>query len=263
MPELHLRRLAPHLAVLDLGPGAAVPDPEQVDARARAAFAEGVHRLEAEVPVDRPEVRRALQRAGMRPEGVSRGRGADGGHGASRDVTRLARLVDDPPPGTRECFLGVLNAAMPTKRLIGQGLIRNREGDVLLCELVYKADWDLPGGVVDPHESPTSTVLREIEEELSVRLPPASARLAAVNWLPPYRQWDDALLCVYDLGVIPDIAERAVLETAELRALHWCPPRELDGHVAPYVARHVRAVLAADPAAGPLYLEDGLETTGR
>ncbi|WP_228387003.1 NUDIX domain-containing protein [Ornithinicoccus halotolerans] len=263
MTDLRLRRLGPHLAALELERDGPVPDPEQVDAEARAAFADGVHRVEAEVPVDRPELRRALQRAGMRPEGISRGRGSGDGHGGSRDVTRLARLADDPPPGTRAAFLGVLNAALPTKRLIAQGLVRDEAGAVLLCELVYKTEWDLPGGVVDPRESPAHTVLREIEEELAVRLPPESARLAAINWLPPYRQWDDALLCVYDLGVVPDIAERAVLEPAELRALHWRPPEELDGHVAPYVARHVRAVLAADPAAGPLYLEDGLPPAGR
>jgi 8-oxo-dGTP pyrophosphatase MutT (NUDIX family) len=152
-------------------------------------------------------------------------------------------------------FLAHLNATLPTKRVIAQGVIRDGAGSVLLCELTYKLEWDLPGGVVDPSESPAQTVVREVREELGVGLVPRA--LLAVNWLPRYRQWDDALLLVFDLGTVPDLVERAVLERREIRAVHWCVPQDLDDHAAPYVARHLRAVLAADPSAGPIYLEDG------
>ena len=86
----------------------------------------------------------------------------------------------------------ILNERLPRKRLIAQGVLRAPDGAVLLCELTYKKDWDLPGGVVDPGESPAHCVVREIDEELGVDV--TVRGLVAVNWLPPYRGWDDALL---------------------------------------------------------------------
>lgn len=214
------------------------------------AFAEGQHRVEAEVRVDDPTTRRVLQRAGLRPEGIARGR-AHTGDGTPVDVHRLARLSTDPAPGEPGAFLGMLNATLPRKRLIAQGLLRDGEGRILLCELTYKKDWDLPGGVVDPEESPRETLARELREELGVDLPVGD--LLAVNWLPPYKQWEDALLVVFDLGTHPGLTDRVELQRTELRAVHWVAPEDAANHVAPYVARH----LASIEAGQHVVLEDG------
>ncbi len=225
-----------------------------------SAFAEGVHRVEAQVPTDDRELRHALQRAGMRPEGVSRGRLHDA-DGTPSDALRLARLADDPALGTREAFLGMLNATLPTKRVIAQGLIRNHTGDILMCELTYKREWDLPGGVVDPSESPAGALSREIKEELGVQV--SVGALLAVDWLPPYRQWDDALLLVFDLGFHPDLPERARLQPNEIAAVRWCGVRDIDAHAAPYVVRLLTTIVAADPPADvTAYLEDGIAVHG-
>lgn len=156
----------------------------------------------------------------------------------------------------RASFLHTLNARLPRTRCIAQGLVRDGAGRVLLCELTYKREWDLPGGVVDPFESPASTLAREVGEELGVAL--AVGPLLAVNWLPPYRQWDDALLLVFDLGVHPDLLERVRLQRRELRAVHWCDDEQVAAHTAPYVQRHLAHLLARGGAAGgAAYLEDG------
>lgn len=220
-----------------------------------AAFAAGHHRVEAEAPRDQVTLRRALQRAGLRPEGVARGRGR-GADGIPVDVLRLARLRDDPPPGTHEAFLAMLDASLPTKRLIVQGLITDGAGGVLLCELTYKKDWDLVGGVAEPAESPVTSLRREVCEELGLELP--VGELLAVDWLPPYKQWTDALLLVFDLGVHPDLAERVTVQPTELRAVHWSTMEEIGEHVAPYVARLLTSVLGRDQGGRTLFLEDGL-----
>lgn len=155
---------------------------------------------------------------------------------------------------SRAEFITRLNATLPTKRVIAQGLIRDDSGAVLLCELTYKLEWDLPGGVVDHDEAPAATLAREMAEEFGLEL--AVGPLLAVNWLPRYRQWDDALLLVFGVRPVPDLVERAVLQPREIRAVHWCPPGEVARHTAPYVARHLAALLA-HPGPGPLYLEDG------
>lgn len=233
-----------------------------LDAAARAvvevvdrAFAAGHHRVEAEVERGHVSMRRVLQRAGLRPEGVARGRGISR-DGIPVDVLRLARLRDDPRPGTHEAFLAMLDASLPTKRLIVQGLVSDGAGRVLLCELTYKKDWDLVGGVAEPAESPVASLRREVDEELGVDLPVGD--LVAVDWLPPYKQWTDALLLVFDLGTHPDLLERVTVQPTELHGVHWCTVEEAAGHVAPYVARLLTSVQGRVPGGPTLFLEDGL-----
>jgi len=250
---LGLREVGP--GVLELTwPEGAVLSPDAVNRLVGRAFADGARRVEAEVPVGDRETRVALQRAGLRPEGLARGRRMSSA-GTPVDVTRLARLAADPEPGTRASLLAMLNATLPRTRVIAQGLIRDDRGRVLLCELTYKSDWDLPGGVVDPHEPPWAALRREVREELGLDLPPGS--LLAVNWMPPYRQWDDAVHFVFDLGVVPDVLERAVLDRRELAGVHWVEPADADQRMAPYAVRHLTSILASDSRSGPLVLEDG------
>jgi 8-oxo-dGTP pyrophosphatase MutT (NUDIX family) len=214
--------------------------------------AAGFERIEARVDdADRDGVRAAV-RAGLRREGVARHAVAPGGR---RDTVVLARLAQDPSPDTREGFIGLLNSALPVKRAIAQGLLRDQSGRVLLCELTYKAEWDLPGGVVDPAESPADCVVREVREELGLEVQPRS--LLAVNWLPPWRGWTDATVFVFDLGVVDDdLVGRTTLERREIRGLHWVGDEELEERVAPYNQR-LLAFLATHT--GPTaYLENGL-----
>lgn len=231
------------------------------------AFAEGAHRVEAEIPAARTHLttRRALQRAGLRPEGVARGRGLpEEGEGdgipdaAPQDLLRLARLRDDPAPGDPAAFIAMLNATLPRKRVIVQGLVGDGQGRILLCELTYKQHWDLPGGVADPGESPVTSLEREVREELGLEL--AVGELLAVDWLPPYRQWEDAVLLVFDLGEHPDLLDDARLQRSELRAAHWVPPGQAHRHVAPYVDRLLGSLLPR--LGGTVFLEDGLPRPG-
>lgn len=176
-----------------------------------------------------------------------------------------AELLDDLTGASsqaerkRRSFIHFLNNRLPKKRVIGQGLLRDRDGRVLVCQLTYKRDWDLPGGVVDPGESPASCVVREVREELGIDL--AVSGLLAVNWLAPYRGWDDALLCLFDLGTVDaSITEGAKLLRREIRAVHWVAPQDLASRVAPYTAAMVTEVLAEQAAthreARTAYIED-------
>jgi 8-oxo-dGTP pyrophosphatase MutT (NUDIX family) len=220
----------------------------------RYAFDElGLERVEAHVnPLNRVALRVA-HRAGLRREGLMRGNTMLGDE--RHDTVVLGRLRDDPDPATREGFIGILNSTLPTKRAIAQGVLRNGAGQVLLCELTYKGEWDLPGGVVDPMESPSDCVVREVREELGVEVRPQG--LLAVNWLPPWRGWTDATVFVFDLGVAADdIVARAALQPREIRALHWVGEEELEERVAPY---NQRLLAFLSTYSGPTaYLEDGL-----
>lgn len=190
-------------------------------------------RVEARVEPSNIGSLRAAGRAGLRREGITRGAETTGG--IRRDYVLLARLATDPSPQTVDGFRGVLNAGLPTKRVITQGLIRSTAGRLLLCELTYKREWDLPGGVVDLGESPAQALAREIQEELGVVL--ANNGLLLVNWLPPWRGWDDACLFVFDLGEHDEsLAASMVLESREIAAVRWCTTAEAEPHIPPYLS---------------------------
>lgn len=164
-------------------------------------------------------------------------------------------MSERPDLGTdewRRTFIGILNDRLPKKRAIGQGILRNAAGEILLCELTYKKEWDLPGGVVDPGESPATCVEREVREELGLEL--RAGRLLAVNWLPPYRGWDDATLFLFDLGVFDGDLDPARFLHREIKGAHWVSPADVGKHIAPYVVRLVEQAMVAEHTA---YLEDG------
>jgi hypothetical protein len=99
-----------------------------------------------------------------------------------------------------------------------------------------------------------------VREELGLTVRPVG--LLAVDWMPPWLGWRDAVLLVFDLGMSPsDLVERAVLEDREIRALHWADESVWSRRVAPYNDRLLRAIGAIgsrDPRdRGALYLEDG------
>ncbi len=221
-------------------------------------FAElGLRRVQAHVERGNLASERTAGRAGLRREGIARGVETVGDRLA--DMVVLARLRDDPPPTTREGFNGVLNAALPTKHLITQGVLRSTAGRTLLCELTYKPEWDLPGGIVDPGEAAGSALRREVLEELAVDLPVQG--LLAVNWLPPWKGWDDACQLVFDLGEYDErLAEQMVLERREIAAVHWCSPSEAAAHVAPYLRTLLDRLLPVRPDR-TLYLEAGNPVT--
>lgn len=215
-----------------------------LDAMIEYAFTDlGHHRVQSRLGADDKHHLRIAARAGMRKEGVVRG----GSRGV--DQVQFARVATDPPLADRSTFTAVLNSTLPTKRCIAQAIVRDDQGRILVCELVYKRFWDLPGGVVDPHESPATAVVRELKEELDVD---ATVRgLAAVSWLPPWRGWDDATLFVFDVELN---RPPHFLQPREIKAVHWLAPGELADHVAEYTVRVVQQALASDV---PVYLEDG------
>ncbi|MEI2776865.1 MAG: NUDIX hydrolase [Tetrasphaera sp.] len=152
----------------------------------------------------------------------------------------------------RLTFIRTLNERLPTKRVIAQGVLRNEWGEVLLCELTYKKEWDLPGGVVDPGESPAHCVERECREELGLELP--VKELLTTSWLPPYRGWDDAIAFLFDLGVADSaLVESMTLQRREIAAVHWCDADAVATRTAEYAARLIVAALSGVAA----YLEDG------
>jgi 8-oxo-dGTP pyrophosphatase MutT (NUDIX family) len=82
----------------------------------------------------------------------------------------------------------------PKYSLGAVGVIFNTQGQVLLVEHVFhpKTPWGLPGGWVNRREDPATTVIRELQEELSITV--TVERIVAVQSLT-HNHLDLAYLC--------------------------------------------------------------------
>lgn len=218
-----------------------------VSAQVRAALAEHT-RVEAVVPADDVAAHRVATWSGLRREGVRRGVGGD--------HVVYARLATDIPVEEPGGFRALLNSFLPRKRAISQMLLRDGDGRVLLCQLTYKRDWDLPGGVVEVGESPQVAVAREVEEELALSIEPG--RLLLTDWLPAWSGWDDALCLVFDGGTHDaSLTDTIVRETREIASAEFCTREEVLARCADFTARRVEAALGALEQPGGRYTESG------
>lgn len=218
--------------------------------RVARAFEEGARRVEVHVDPEDRTAQRIATFSGLLREGVARGV-ADSG-----DRVVYARLSDDAPVDEPKGFRRLLNSFLPRKRAISQLLVRDTEGRVLLCQLTYKPDWDLPGGVVEVNESPHLAVRRELEEELGVTVEVGG--LALTDWLPAWSGWDDAVCLVFDGGVHPaGLVDGMTYDPKEIRSARFCDVGELDDLCADFTARRIRAALACLEGSGVPYTESG------
>ena len=227
------------------------PSVEAVRNALTEGFGAGHQRIEAHVDPEDEAAQRIATFSGLMREGVARSI-ADGS-----DRIVYARLADDTPVEDPMGFRRLLNSFLPRKRAIGQMLIRASDDRVLLCQLTYKKDWDLPGGVVEVGESPMLAVAREVEEELGLAITPGP--LVLTDWLPPWGGWDDAVCLVFDGGVHEDtIVDRIVRQKREIRSARFATIEEVHELCADFTARRiVSALINLSDAPGPSYTESG------
>jgi len=228
---------------------------EDVHREVQAAL-EGHVRVEAWIDPEDTDSQRHATWSGMRREGVMRGVTV----GARETVDRIvfARLSTDAPAHEPEGFRALLNSFLPRKRAISQMLVRDQDDRVLLCQLTYKQDWDLPGGVVEVGESPQLAVSREVEEELGLAI--QAGPLLLTDWLPPWSGWDDALCLVFDGGAHDaTLAESIVRQAREIKDAAFCTLDEVADRCADYTARRIVAAIDNLDGKAPAYTESGLE----
>lgn len=205
-----------------------------------AIIAHDLRRLQVDLLAGDRAARIAVQQSGFRLEGRLR-QAQQAPTGELVDVLVYARLAVDPVYGPLG-FSGVMDSVLPTKRVIGHAVFRNPEGHVLLTETVYKEDWELPGGIVEPGETPRGGAEREVLEEIGLAF--SFGQPALIDWMPPYLGWSDAVEFIFDGGTLGDDVA-AVLHAAdrEIRALHWVPRDELRSRVTELSARRIELIL--------------------
>jgi 8-oxo-dGTP pyrophosphatase MutT (NUDIX family) len=98
----------------------------------------------------------------------------------------------------RYAYLAEGNATQARKRVAVKVLLQDTSGNVLLVNPTYKEFWDLPGGMAEANEPPTTTARRELSEELDLTI--VIGALLTVAWVSPHDPWDDQLILVFAGG---------------------------------------------------------------
>ncbi|WBB47314.1 NUDIX hydrolase [Verrucosispora sp. WMMA2044] len=140
-------------------------------------------------------------------------------------------------------------------------ILRDEAGRVLVVHPTYKDVWEIPGGTVEPDESPADACVREVREELGLSV--SAEALLCVDWVPASPPWDGGLMFVFDGGVLTaDQVATIRLCPDEMDRYDFIEPERLDKVLIPRLARRVAAAVAAIGHGG-VYLEDGVATSSR
>lgn len=157
----------------------------------------------------------------------------------------------------------IVQTPEPSGETVASGvLLFDSEDRVLLVDPTYKPGWEFPGGVVEPGEAPVHAGVREVAEELDVRLTGALS-LLVVDWERPSPPAFGGLRLLFDGG---RLSERQITElrlpSAELRGWRFVS-ESAAAELLPEMRRErLRWALRARRLGRPLYLEAGVPTDG-
>ncbi|SCF12835.1 NUDIX domain-containing protein [Micromonospora echinospora] len=147
---------------------------------------------------------------------------------------------------------------MATPRVASGALFLDGEGRVLLVRPTYKEHWEIPGGYVEPGESPRSACNREIEEELGFKI--EVGQMLVVDWAPAEHE-GDKLLFIFDANTAATVREQDIcFSDGELREWRYVSTEDLENFVPHRLARRVRTAVIASEQRKAAYAEHGIAT---
>jgi 8-oxo-dGTP pyrophosphatase MutT (NUDIX family) len=144
---------------------------------------------------------------------------------------------------------------MARPRVAAGVLVHDEQGRVLMVRPTYKEGWDIPGGYVEPDESPAQAAEREVAEELGLHRAPG--RLLVVDWAPHPAE-GDKLLFVFDGGTLTpaEVSDLQLCANEIAEARYWSPD-DLDELAPARLVNRLRVALDALSSGRTLYAERG------
>jgi 8-oxo-dGTP diphosphatase len=130
--------------------------------------------------------------------------------------------------------------------VVADAYLTDPDGRILLTQTAFRPDWTLPGGDVEPGETPAGACARELREELGLTVFPGVALV--VDWLPPHEfRPAPAIYFLFDCGTVTD--PPIVPDPAEVRD-HAFLTLEDAGPLVNDATRHRLTAAATARAAG-------------
>ncbi len=168
---------------------------------------------------------------------------------------RIAEAVRSGAAGPCE----IVQSPEPTAATVAAGVLLFDEQDrVLLVDPTYKPGWEFPGGVVEEGEAPAQAGIREVAEEIGLRLDRLPT-LLLVDWEPPSPPGYGGLRFLFDGGLLrSEDAGRLLLPGSELRGWRFVTEQEAAGMLPPTRYERLCWALRARERSTVLNLEAGV-----
>jgi 8-oxo-dGTP diphosphatase len=145
---------------------------------------------------------------------------------------------------------------MATPRIAAGIAIRDPDGRILLVRPTYKDGWDIPGGYVEPGESPAEACHRELKEEIG--LDRELGTLLVVDWAP-HPDEGDKLLFVFDGGVMTQAETSSLIpDGEEIAEVRFHEESELDRLMPSRLSRRLHLAMSAARTGQTMYAEHGV-----
>lgn len=146
---------------------------------------------------------------------------------------------------------------MATPRVAAGALFFDEHDRILIVHPTYKTHWDIPGGYVEPGESPAEACRREVNEELAIK--PALGRLLVVDWAPNDGD-GDKLLFVFDGGRLSERERDSIrLPGDELHEWRFVTFEDAASIMIPRLTRRLSEAISVRRKMGRgVYLEHGI-----
>jgi 8-oxo-dGTP pyrophosphatase MutT (NUDIX family) len=174
---------------------------------------------------------------------------------AAGTAARIAEAVRTGAAGVCE----IVQTPEPTAETVAAGVLLFDEHDrVLLVDPTYKPGWEFPGGIVEPGEAPARAGIREVAEEIGIRLDRVP-RLLLVDWEPPRPPAYGGLRMLFDGGPL-SAAEAGGLSLpgSELRGWRFVTEEEAAALLPPVRFERLRWALRARERSVVINLEAGV-----
>ncbi|THA71360.1 NUDIX domain-containing protein [Streptomyces sp. A0958] len=153
----------------------------------------------------------------------------------------------------------IVQTPEPTAETVAAGVLLFDEHDrFLLVDPTYKPGWEFPGGVVEAGEAPAQAGIREVEEEIGIRLEQVP-KLLVIDWEAPDPPGYGGLRLLFDGGLLPQAdAARLLLPGSELRGWRFVTEAEAATLLPPTRYERLCWALRARERSAVLNLEAGV-----
>lgn len=124
---------------------------------------------------------------------------------------------------------------------LGAAVVIAERGRVLLVRHNYgHHNWEVPGGISEPGESVAQTALREVREELGLRI--ELTRLTGIYWEPTWGDGRGMHHFVF-AGLRPPASEPSAADPKEISDWGWFAPAQLPRPISDFTTRRVTEAL--------------------
>ncbi|WP_407842181.1 NUDIX domain-containing protein (plasmid) [Streptomyces sp. DSM 116496] len=133
---------------------------------------------------------------------------------------------------------------MPRWHVGANALVRDQNDRILIVRPGRSKTWQLPGGQVDAHETPSEAAVRELREETGLVLP--AGPLVAISFEHPSPGWDHPTqILLFDFSTVDSTAVKLLALDPDIAEHRWVTVDEAAAFLGPARADRLHAGLAA------------------